>query len=601
MDIGHNQDRVVNGRRRVAVFGVLLLVACVACVAWSGSNRSSVLVGAYDASSKQQELAIIQRALSDEERGTTPPRVLAEEHEEAAQHRLEKHHDEMLVAADAQKGTHWAKAAPMAAKAAPALADVPSKLTRKSAVKPAARPVVISAAGTKVVGTKVSGMKKAVRQERKNIDLSVRKKVRWQTKEKKIKKEFTKEILLEQLSTLSRVTELKDKIMKQVVDVLKEGKDKVAKLKSKEQAAETVVKYDKKQADLKVQLRRVQARATAKANALKRKLAAIDALENKYASNPQSSSINAAVKRLQATTPKQPSSANIKEEVSKVVEDYKAEDAMKQKTMRKKVKDEAYAKSNRDEDSMEKQLEETLDSQVLSMNKHTTPKLVVKSAKSDKAGPTIEAKVVDDSKKQANSASPKTMIAASNELHAAVKDTKPNRATPTTRDMTAKSTTQSKSSPTQTTVPTIQSAVKVVKKVKKPSAATQMSNERGGTSNWHTDDSPAAQIMKEISAVAHADETDTAAPSSSSSSSSQHAESDTMHTPALAKAASREQTYARANTGTGAAARASAAPTVVPTTSTHENDVQWAIKHGMPRKLANDPSQALQVHNQFHM
>ena len=59
----------------MTAMGALLSVVCVTvCIVWSGEgssrSRSSSLLqqqlGAYDSASKQKELAIIQRALSDE-------------------------------------------------------------------------------------------------------------------------------------------------------------------------------------------------------------------------------------------------------------------------------------------------------------------------------------------------------------------------------------------------------------------------------------------------------------------------------------------------------------------------------------------------------
>jgi seryl-tRNA synthetase len=109
---------------------------------------------------------------------------------------------------------------------------------------------------------------------------------KWTLKEEQIKSAYGKEISRAQTSTMKKVRHLQNKIMKEVSKTLQRGQDKVTSLKNKEKAAETVVEYDKKQADLEHQLAEVQARAAARAQALERKLAAVDTIEKKFASNP---------------------------------------------------------------------------------------------------------------------------------------------------------------------------------------------------------------------------------------------------------------------------------------------------------------------------
>ena len=604
------QDMQVRRRWSATVTGALLSAAIlVACLPWSGSGARgagrSLLVeqrlGAYDPSSKQQELAIIQRALSDEEHGTTPPRVLAEEREEAEQQQLEQKTKAKARAAAAEQKKIEAKA--LAAAAVPrrvnsskqttgvkgivAVSQVAHGAAASQAPRASATPLAKSS-GQEVqqpvqpAPTKAVGSAAQLKQHGEAVPDGDKP---WQLKQRQIKSEYSKLISLEQLKTMNKVTRLKDTIMQQVVHVLQEGKDKVARLQSKEKAAETVVKYDKKQEDLKEQLREVQTRAASKAEALQRKLEAVNALAKKYGANPAN------------TLARQ-------NDHSKALaqEHYKGEGASKQKQMRDKVKAAAYAKSDADEDTMEKQLEASLDREVLSMDKHPAVKkaaeiLTTKALKSAQATGTAASA----------SAAPKESTAAHDSAAAprqAVQgDVSGGKKVKAAGANGVKAVVQT----SKTTH--VKRAVKVGKAEdvhRSPvAAASAASHKRGAekhaqgakskassrsssssTEAWLHDNSPAAQIMKEIVA-----KDQTSAPITFSN---KDAESDASANDASTSSpasSSRED----GNDKSKAAAVKDAEVTGEHGKGTWGQELKWAIAHGMPAKLAYDKDKTVQV------
>ena len=167
----HTGNQVQMSRRRVLVvtMGAVLAGLCLlAGAVWSDqrpigtkqvvADESAVPApGAFDPSSKQQELAIIQRAIYDDEHGTTPPRVLAEEREEAAQQKLEKatEADEKMAEvalhkehARAEKKAKEAAAAALAAANKESASMLQKRAVTKHAQSPALTAVQVAAADT---------------------------------------------------------------------------------------------------------------------------------------------------------------------------------------------------------------------------------------------------------------------------------------------------------------------------------------------------------------------------------------------------------------------------------------------------------------------
>ena len=533
------------GRRGMAALAAALLA--LACTVWScqgtaqqGSTLAQKLFllsqtdrtlsdaaarvkpGAYSAPAKEQELSYIQRALYDDEHGTTPKRVVAMEEAEARQQKLaeENKRDKAQAVAHAKRlystkelaAAHKALAAANKArpKAASAAAPVHSAVPPPSIAKPAAG----------------GGMGENVPHG-----------AAWREKENKIKKEYGREIAAEQQTTMNRVTQLKDSIEKQVIKVLQEGKAKVANLKGKEQAAVTVVKYDRKQADLQKQLRDVQRHAAAQVEALKHQLTAVNSLERKYSSNPTTPlapvSVSAASAQMRAAA------KNVEtQQLAKArPEDYTAEDAEKQKKMREKVKADAYAKSTKDEASLQTQLEAALEREVLSMNKH--PHVVEADRK------TLARKHL------ANKASVQVTTGATASVSSQETATS---ATPIARHMG------------QTAGPATRRDAKGKSQAKGKrrqdlvrSVATQ---------------SPASEIMKMIgSAPARP-------PKASAATRATFAASTAVTTPVADNSARQAQT-------------ASAMPAHGP--SPFQVQIKWAEKRGMPAKLASDPIKAKKI------
>ena len=437
------------GRQRtVALLGAFLCVT--ACVYWVGDEtggRDGMMLeqrmGSYDSSSKSDELSIIQRALRDEERGTTPPRVLTEEREEVEQQKLDEKinrvHTHILpqvkaeaavkavLAGDFKLVAHAASTTDATANAVPVEArkreDEVAKLKAQLAAAEASEPAAIKEASPAAVAkvapvestkataatihllkaiksaaqsrtqTAVKPAMQPVKQFETARDTALAQPAdKWTLKEEQIKSAYGKEISRAQTSTMKKVRHLQNKVMKEVSKTLQRGQDKVTSLKNKEKAAETVVEYDKKQADLEHQLAEVQARAAARAQALERKLAAVDTIEKKFASNPNKPLLarraarTPAVATLLAATsnggsPEEDEVSKLKAELAAAEassekpqleekEDYDAEDATKQKIMRDKVKAEAAVESNLDEKKLAESLEEKLEKEVLNMDIH---------------------------------------------------------------------------------------------------------------------------------------------------------------------------------------------------------------------------------------
>jgi len=398
---------------------------------------------------------------------------------------------------------------------------------------------------------------------------------------------------------------------------LKEGKAKVASLQSKEKAAETVVKYDQKQQDLKHQLHEVQARAAIKAEALQRKLAAVDALAKKYGANPAKTL--AAPNKSETAGP----------------EHYKGENASKQKQMRDKVKAAAYAKSNADEDTMEKQLEESLDREVLNMDQHplvkkdaeNMEKRALKAASSAKTGKAASQEPISHvSQGLASSQQPVSQGLASKAPMASTASTAPKAKVTKLPQQTARGGALGKAAVDALVVHGVKTAVETPKathvkpavtvvtaaapgaaasaKAAAPASrddkearkqhASASSSSRSSSQPWVHDDSPAAQIMKEIVAKDHtsspltfsdkdAESRRASAPAkASSTASSAHQDHDSDAGDAHAHHASAAAKDAAAVPGSGGKA-------------TWAQDLKWAVAHGMPAKLAYDTSKIVQV------
>ena len=599
------------GRRRaVMAIGSILAAGCVlaACV---GSLDRAQVVGpadlvqhpsfAFGANAKSQELAIIQRALFDEEHGTTPRRVLEEEREEAAQQmaavkaakaaQAPPPQPAPKAAAPSPAHSAPAHAAPRTAAPAAATAQAKSALSAKTAVAsaPLEQPAQKPAAAQDAV--------KAETLSAADADLNA-----WEAKEKQIQASFGKEISLEQMHTVTKVTHLKQKIMEQVLHVLQEGNEKVAKLKSKEKAAVTVVKFDEKQANLEHQLQTVQAHAMAKAEALERKLAAVNALEKKYDSNPA-----------------KPLSARLKE-------DYTAEDGDTQKTMRDKVKAVAYEKSQLDEETLEKKLEDSLEREVLSMDKHpavakspastegadstgdrsskkasaaavpsggsapleqaVAPKPVAKQkAEAVEAGARHQQLNAGPEEKQANKSTVKAVQKKGSQ--STVKEVEKKKIKSTVKGVKA----DGAGAHVNTAV--VKKAVKQVTAVAKAAVKRLTKVHEAGNPAWSKGQSPAAQIMREIARESPRDEDETASSEDSFASSEDSSDASAHQTLASVKSSRLHKT--RSSSARHEAAVQAPAPVPPKAETKFDRDLAWAEKHGMPAKLAQDPAKAPQV------
>jgi hypothetical protein len=627
MPAGCEQGIAMAGRRRaVMAIGSMLAVGCV-LVAYVGYSDRAQAVGpadlvqhpsfAFGANAKSQELAIIQRALSDEEHGTTPRRVLEEEREEAAQQMAAVKAAKAAQAPPPQPAPKAAApspapSAPRKAEPADGTAQAKVALSAKTAVasappvqKPAAAQGAVKAE-TLSAAVAYAPLEDAVKTKTlsaADADLNA-----WEAKEKQIQASFGKEISLEQMHTVTKVTHLKQKIMEQVLHALQEGKEKVAKLKSKEKAAVTVVKFDEKQANLEHQLQTVQARAVAKAEALERKLAAVNALEKKYDSNPA-----------------KPLSARLKE-------DYTAEDGDTQKNMRDKVKAVAYEKSQLDEDTLEKKLEDSLEREVLSMDKHpavaktpastkgadstgdssmkasaaapsggSAPSTQAVGKKNEQAGAQHQQlkagpeKTEKPEEKQANKSTDKGAKADGAGTHAktavvktAVKHVKQvavkhvKQVTPVAKPPVKKVLTESSVAPHVRMMPTVGSS-STGRSGGSSGEGDDSDGREAGKQTWKKGHSPADQIMREIARESPRADDETG----SSEDSSAHQ--------TLASVKSSRLQMTPSSSARHEVAVEAPAPVAPKPETKFAREVAWAEKHGMPAKLAQDPAKTPQV------